>query len=97
MPSVPPPAEEVDPSSVVSEDEHDLSSVVAVTYRLVLPTISALGLAGNLLSTMVLTRKRFVRHASYVYLRSLAWADAGYLILTIQVSARIGKKVFARK
>ena len=30
-------------------------------------------------------RKRFVRHASYVYLRSLAWADAAYLALTLQL------------
>ncbi len=33
----------------------------------------------------VLMRKRFVRHASYVYLRSLAWADAAYLALTLQL------------
>ncbi len=71
--------------SIPNEDEVELSEVAEATYQVILPALSALGLAGNFLCIVVLLGRRFRKHASYVYLRSLAWADSAYLILTLQV------------
>ncbi len=68
-PPTPPPSS---PSLHHSEEEdhhHELEGVAAVTYRIVLPTISVLGLAGNLLSILgksnaILTQKSIHRLVS---------------------------------
>ncbi len=55
MPTKFPPPPTPPPSLPNEEEEdhhHELEGVAAVTYRIVLPTISVLGLAGNLLSIL---------------------------------------------
>ena len=70
----------------IGEGDVELDSYSSAIYNIVVPVISTLGLIGNFLSIVVLMRRRFLQQASYVYLRSIAWADTGYLIFTLQVS-----------
>jgi len=67
----------------MSDQEQDRLS--SLTYGAILPTLCSLGLAGNVLCIVVLSRKRFAEKDVFVFLRAQAWADAAYLAFTLQV------------
>ncbi len=74
-------------SSVPPSESHegDRTDLMLWTYQIVLPVISSLGLLGNILSVVVLSRTNKFKSVMYIYLRGVAWADMCYLVFALQV------------
>lgn len=72
------------------EGNEDLSEsfspglIVVLTYEVIIPIIGGFGIVGNLLSFLVLRRKKF-KCNMFVFLRGLAISDIFFLIFTMQV------------
>ncbi|XP_078045300.1 putative G-protein coupled receptor B0563.6 [Augochlora pura] len=68
---------------------HEASSFLKIVYRIVIPTIVASGLFGNILILVVLSTPLF-RVIAYMYLKGLALAHVGVLVSWIPIFVRLG-------
>jgi hypothetical protein len=60
------------------------NELITAVYKITLPIICSLGILGNLLSIVVLSKKNKFKSVMYIYLRGVAWSDLGYLLFTVQ-------------
>ena len=67
-----------------SQPDCSVPTTVWITFGAVLPAFVAIGVVGNVLSMLVLSRRRFRTSVMYAYLKGVAVLDLTYLILTAQ-------------
>ena len=81
------------PSTDINPDEDVLRMTIAIiAYTRVLSVVICIGVIGNILNIIVLTRKN-MKSMGYIYLRVLALSDCGALLLDITYAADL----YARK
>ena len=68
-----------------SNEMEEMQNIVRIAvYHVGVPLIATLGIFGNILSIVILSQPQFI-DCLYLYLKGLAIADLGYLIVALQV------------
>ena len=58
---------------------------VWITYGFVMPAVCVLGVIGNSLSVVILSKKPFQKSVMYAYLKGLALTDMSFLVCNAQI------------
>ena len=67
-------------------DFHQIQNVIKlIVYQVLIPIFALFGVVGNILSLFILSQPQFI-DSLYIYLKGLAIADLGYLIMALQAS-----------
>lgn len=64
-----------------SPDDEAVEKVEKILYGILMPVLSALGITGNILNLVVLTRPNLMKIITYTYFRAMAISD----LLTVMV------------
>ncbi|GAV02032.1 hypothetical protein RvY_12645 [Ramazzottius varieornatus] len=70
-------------STNLTADDIALEHIEHFLYGIVMPTLSFLGIIGNILNLVVLTRPNLMKIVTYTYFRAMAIADLGTMITVL--------------
>ena len=71
------------PNLTQSGDDIALAKVEHILYGILMPVLSALGIVGNILNLVVLTRPNLMKIITYTYFRAMAISDLLTMLMVI--------------